>query len=111
MNPAPNLATAPGTAEGLTGFEATAVHPSEAGGYNRTREQDARENRVQVGGGERDATDRDFNHEHHGVKPKSQYSPPSAMLAGRTGVAEEVPQQGECKGLNRAEKHWNSVSL
>ncbi|KAJ3500302.1 hypothetical protein NMY22_g19301 [Coprinellus aureogranulatus] len=88
---APTLATAPGTAEGLTGFETTAAHPSETGNYTRTHEQDAHSNRVQIPmEGERN--DRDFNPDH---EPTRQYSPPSKIMDGRqVPIADEVPQQG-----------------
>ena len=71
------------TMPGVTGFEASATRPGNEGIYDHAKEQDAR-----LRNPGHNAMDND-------LEPKRQYPPPSELTNGRTGVADEVPQQGE----------------
>lgn len=73
----------PAAAQDPMGFEASVARPGNEGIYNHAGDQD-----VKFRNPGHDTMD-------NTLEPKRQYPPPSELINGRTGVADEVPQQGE----------------
>ncbi|TEB30682.1 hypothetical protein FA13DRAFT_1733541 [Coprinellus micaceus] len=80
----PTRTTMPATAQDPMGFEASVARPGNEGVYNHPGEQDGK-----------------FRNPGHDtitmdnkLEPNRRYPPPSELINGRTGVADEVPQQG-----------------